>query len=1105
MSDLKRLMRLTAAMPAVFALSLLATPAQAQDGADEESVEEITVTGSRIRRDEYSSPSPIQVLDVDSSRQLGISSISEMLQRSTVANGAQIDASLNTNAGNSNATEAPPTGGVGSSSIDLRGLGPERTLILVNGRRMGSVGVRGAPAQPDVNLIPFAMVERVEVLTEGVSAVYGADAVAGVVNVILRDEFEGLEVTANTELPTDNGGDVAQMSVIAGTVSDRGSFTFGAEYYTRSRVKTGDRKFSDCYREINETEAGDILSVCYQTFFDNVILAPGTVDAVSGAAADDDWIFYSPGVTNLNRPNYSTWTANPGLVDPQTVDPSFGNRGSFANFGFYDFYNDQDERRQADLVGELDRISLVTTGKVNMDWWANEEVYFEAYYLNSQTFSRASTEQIFPDILGMIPQIDVNGNVVVSQTDMAWAADQLDPNEFLDDGVTPNPQFNQCDPNAAAGFAPGENIPGSAFPCTGALQTAAGQPILVANPLNPLGIDALPILTLESLPQTRDVERQQARFVTGLRGDFGDSSWTYDAFFSYDRGVGFQAQPILFENNLILATQTLRLNAAGEVECGVPNPTSGFGGFDTPNACVPLDIFGVNSNGNPWTGGETGEGVLTAAEEAYLIGNRTNRTVVEQTMVSGYATGDLFELGGRLVAGAIGAEFRTDTITSQNDITGVNGFNAAENPLQEGETFGERDIFEVFGEINIPLHDTLNFDGAVRFTDEENFGNETTWRARLAWAPLDYLTLSASAGTSFRAPNLREQFLADQGGGIGGGNDPCLNANIQAADPTSAETQLVIGRCIDSGVSYVDSDNDGFLDTTVLGTQGVTTIPISTGGSTELEAETSDSVTATVQFSQPWSDAFDLDIALSYWAIQINNTVEEPEADFIINQCFGNDELPDFNNNAFCGLLTRPTTGNPASRIINFVDVSFINIGEETARGIDLNTRLLYSFDNAGIDLSWATATTNALEQETEVFGPEDRDDNVGEIGTPEWKFTSTLSLRKNAWEILMQNRFIGEGQQDGTEDFAANTRFAEGLNGVLSRDVDSVDSIWYTDLSVTYLADMWSVSLGVNNLFDEFPPLIDVSEGPNRNNAVSSTGYDFFGRTVFGTVSIAF
>lgn len=1044
MFRVNHLMHLIAGLPLVFAY--IHIPAQAQDDEDEkDSAEEIIVTGTRIRHDEYSSPSPIQVFDVETSRQLGITSIDEMLQRATVSNGKQIDASF-TNSFSNVAADAPPSGGVGSSSVNLRGLGPERTLVLINGRRLGSNGVRGAPAQPDINMIPFAMVERVEVLTEGVSAVYGADAVAGVVNIILRDEFEGFEMTATTKVPSDPGGDITSFSMIAGAAGEHASAQFSAEYFNRQRISAGQRDYSQCVVNIAVTQAGEILSNCFNTLADNLIFAAGIVDAITGAAADDVWILFSRGVTNLNRPNFGTWTAQPGIVDPSTIDPSFGNFGSQTNRAFLDFYSDNDERRRSDLIFENERFSLVSTGKVNLDFWANDEVYYEAYYLNSQIFSIGPIEQIFPDIVAMIPQEDANGNIIVDAT---------------------------------------------------------GAPVLVANPLNPLGVNTVPILTLESLPQTRDVEREQARFVLGTRGDFGDTSWIYDGFVSYDRGIGSQTQPILFENNLILATQTLRMNAAGQLVCGVTNPTGGIFGFDTPEACVPLDIFGVNSDFGPLDGGAFGDGVLTDAEIAFLIGNRTNRTVVEQTMVSGYATGDLFAIGDRTIAAAIGAEYRKDEIASQNDLIGVKGLNAAEIPLQEGETIGSRDITEVFGEISVPLLDSLSFDAAVRFTDEENFGSETTWRARIAWAPADYFSLSGSAGTSFRAPNLREQFLADQGGAIGGSNDPCQNQNI--IDPTSAQTQLLISRCIDSGIVFTDSDGDGLPDTTILGTLGTTTIPISTGGNSNLKAETSDSYSATVKFNQVWTDAFDLDIALSYWSVDIDDTVSEPNAAFIISQCFTNPDLPDFNNNGFCRLLSRPGTGLPFD-ILNFVDVSFINIGNQTAKGIDLNTRLLYSFDTLGVDISWVTATTRQTEQEIEIFGPEDRDDNLGEIGFPKFKFNSTLSLRKNNWDLMIHNRFIGKGQQDVTQADAPDLRFAEGVAGVLSHPVNSVDSVWYTDLSLTYLGDAWSVTVGATNLFDKNPPLIDArrGNGPNRNGAVTTAGYDFFGRTAFVTVELA-
>lgn len=1025
--------RLSWASPLGLAAILFISPVYAQDAADEDAVEEITVTGSRIKRDAFSSPSPIQVLDVEAGRKIGISSIADLLQRATVTSGQQIDASINTGSGNFNATEAPTTGGVGSNSIDLRGLGPERTLVMLNGRRLGSNGVRGAPAQPDIAMIPFALVERVEILTEGVSAVYGADAVAGVVNVILRDEFEGLEFLINTEQPQHDGGDVQQISMIAGVTSDRGSFQFAAEVYDRTRIRTGDRNFAKCFRDIDVREDGSIESICRSGFFDN-----------NGFRSDFSLAFYTPGSTNIGVPNWSDGSVLPwDPSNPLVADPGGENR-----FPFIDFYNDQDERRHADLVGELERFSLVTTGKLSLDFWANEELFFEAMYLNNKVFSIAGTEQIFPDLLGRIPEEDANGNIIVDAT---------------------------------------------------------GAPILVDNPLNPFPDDFTPIITLDSIPQTRDVEREQSRFVLGLRGDIGESGWSYEVFGSYDRGIGFQAQPILIEPHFQLAIHNIRVDASGNVICGISGNTSSIGfGFITAEQCVPWDF----NNDDLFTGGPTGEGVFTAEEENFFIGNRTNRTVVEQEVASAFATGDLFAIGDRMIAAAIGVEYRKDTIASQNDVIGVLALNAAENPLQEGETIGARHLFEVFGEVAIPLLDTLDLDAAVRFTDEENFGSETTWRARLAWQPTDYLMLSGTFGTSFRAPNLREQFLADQFGGVGGSLDPCIFANISQlvgnngdADP---QVQLVINNCIASGVVFTDSDGNGLLDTTPLGSSGVTTIPVSTGGNATLKAETSDTTTFTVKFSQPWFESFDLDLAVSYFNIQIENTVAQPDATFILNGCFTDPDFPN-GTSGFCNLLTRAGGNvNPQANFINFVDVSFINIGEETAEGFDINTRLNFSLFDTRVDVIWSTVTTHLLEREIETFDPSDRDDNVGEIGFAEWKVTSTLGVHYNDWELLMQNRYISSGQQDNTDVLTPG----QGLfsaDGIGSRDLDSIPAIWYTDLSLTYGQDTWSATLGITNLADKEPPLVHSFGGPNRNNAVSSAGYDFFGRTWFASVAVGF
>ena len=256
MSTRKSWLRLLSAWPLVAGLSLFIAPVQAQEGGDiqediadrESGIEEITVTGSRIARDEFSTTTPIQVLNTEAAQRLGIVSISELLQKSTAASGTQIDGSISTNAGQTNASEAPADGGVGSACINLRGLGCERTLVLVNGKRLGLAGIRGAPPQPDINMIPIGMVEGVDLLTGGLSTVYGADAVAGVVNVRMKKDFEGINFTFNTDQPADEGGEIYQASLVGGVGSDSGNITFGMEYSRQERVRTGDRSYSSCLR-----------------------------------------------------------------------------------------------------------------------------------------------------------------------------------------------------------------------------------------------------------------------------------------------------------------------------------------------------------------------------------------------------------------------------------------------------------------------------------------------------------------------------------------------------------------------------------------------------------------------------------------------------------------------------------------------------------------------------------------------------------------------------------------------------------------------------------------------------------------------------------------
>lgn len=184
--------------------------AQAQEDASADRVEGVTVTGSRIKRPNIESASPITVIDHASIVDAGITDIGNLIQRMPSMSGSPIGTTTN-------------NGGNGSVQVDIRGMGVDRTVTLINGKRTVDGG--------DYQTIPTTMIERVEVLKDGASAVYGADAVAGVVNIITRRDFEGLEVNLQTADFFDmDSGSQSTAGFIAGKAFDTGHFVFGAEY-----------------------------------------------------------------------------------------------------------------------------------------------------------------------------------------------------------------------------------------------------------------------------------------------------------------------------------------------------------------------------------------------------------------------------------------------------------------------------------------------------------------------------------------------------------------------------------------------------------------------------------------------------------------------------------------------------------------------------------------------------------------------------------------------------------------------------------------------------------------------------------------------------------
>ncbi|PIW58641.1 TonB-dependent receptor [Shewanella sp. CG12_big_fil_rev_8_21_14_0_65_47_15] len=194
-------------------------------------VERIEVTGSRIQRQDMETASPVTVIDAAAIKAEGFTSVDQMLQVQTSMAGAAIGSTTN-------------NGADGVAQVDLRGMGSQRTLVLLNGRRMVNSG-SGADSSVDLNSIPVAMIARVEILKDGASAVYGSDAIAGVVNIITKKDFEGFQFDFNGSGTDKGDGQSGDVSALYGFNTDGGNYTFGAAYSDRRGVIQGDRSWTE--------------------------------------------------------------------------------------------------------------------------------------------------------------------------------------------------------------------------------------------------------------------------------------------------------------------------------------------------------------------------------------------------------------------------------------------------------------------------------------------------------------------------------------------------------------------------------------------------------------------------------------------------------------------------------------------------------------------------------------------------------------------------------------------------------------------------------------------------------------------------------------------
>lgn len=988
----------------------------------------ILVTGSRIRRDSFTSTAPLQVIDAEEIRDAGLIDTAQILQQTTVAQGVQLDSTIT--------STFVTDGGPGANNISLRGLNPDQTLVLINGRRFAPAGVEGAPALPDVNLIPSSMIQRIDILLDGASSVYGSDAVAGVVNVILRDDFDGLQVDGFISVPEESGGGSQRWNILMGDSNERSNFVFAVEFFAQDELNVNDRDYNRdpdsglyCNRDISLDADGNTLSECEGSIINRIRLYSAFRDG------NLDFTFYDPAL-------FGTDVYGGGAESrPLLVGTGFG-LGNSSDLAFRSSYLEGED----DMIPESQRYSMFFTGERELDPIFGVDgvtAFIEASHSNSQTYVKNG----------------YHGQIFAS-------------------------------------------VPAS-------------------NPFNPFNVDVVPIFHSPVERSNIDVEVQQTRFMGGLRGDFAflnAPEWSYEVFSGYTRSMGYSSRPAIDEARLRHTIYTSRDDGTGNIICGTPQDAELFG-FLGPDECVPVNLFDQGLYPND---AQTNTGFGSAAEREYLEIRRTVTTRVDQKIAGGFVTGPLFQLPAGDLSVVVGTEWREDSLDSGVDTVAAQG--RAAGFFADRRSRGSVNLWEVYGEVSIPVVSGVQFaeditvDLAGRLTDHEFYGQNETYSARASWSLTDYLTFRGTYGTSFRAPNTRELFLGGQTGFTSGFADPCVvptAANVGGSyDPSQDDRDpQVLANCIAEGV-----------DPTSLGLGGVPSIESFRAGNPGLEPETSTAISYGFVFEQPFFSAFDATFGLTYFDIEVEDSIAIPGTAFALNQCYNS---PNFPNDPFCARRQR----DPQTDFLAFVDNTPFNVATQSTTGIDLNGRFNYDvpqkfFGGFNIDLNtvwtWNDEVLNQTTSQSVV------NNFVGDWGNPEWRGTVNTRFTKGDWSVLWRARYLGEQASifndttpGSSQPYGQRIYAACEIAGCVADPADpstpwreftsvvtSADAVWYQDLSMSYSQDTWVIRAGVNNLFDEDPALTDQDASgdvQNTSNAVLGSGYDLLGRRFFLNVTKQF
>jgi iron complex outermembrane recepter protein len=1035
-----RLMRST--MLAGFAATV-AAPAFAQETDDVASDDVIVVTGSRLKDANVGSTSPVTTIGSEAFDIRGTTDVVDLLN--TLPQIITTGGSQNTGFAN---------GANGTSTVNLRGLGATRTLVLVDGKRLPYGSPTAGGFASDINLVPAQLVERVEITTGGGSAVYGSDAIAGVANFILKKDFEGFEIDGLFGFAqSGNGSELAQSLIsdagfdpVTGSVTDNETFDISGIMGANIDGGRGNVTAYFRYLHSNGTLMGnrDFSQVALFGF------GPTNADVVGFGSNQ------GPFPTTFNVGAILDGSDNPiPLVDAggNTLLNSAGDplvSGAFSlnpdGSGFTDGFNNAFNFNPLNpLRRAVERFNAGFSG--NYDITDNVNAYMSFGFTQSNSPQQIAPSAAFGSSINRVncdnPLLSAELLARICGTDTGGGVFSRD----IADGTTD-------------GFAPAE----------------------------------IRRRFVEGGPRTDDRTLTNFRIVGGFTGTTFDE-WEWDVFGQF---ASTSLQRLQFNQ----VTSTNVSKALDIVDDGSGNPVcrSFLDGSDTN--CIPfVTAFDPNATFDP-------------ALQQYLDTPSLTNGNIQQTVFGGTIQNNLERYGMKspfaenAATILFGVEYRRDQLSTQGDATNAQGLligaGGVINP-----TNGKTEVWELFMETAIPLIEgmeyieELSITGAYRYSNYNsrnirdnitggNFSN-STFAAGLSWTPTEDIRLRGQYQRAIRAPNVGNLFLP-QNGGLVTLNDPC--AGIAGTPPPGQVPTATAAQCANTG-----------LPTTLFGLVPPDSgqLNVLTGGNPDLTPETANTWTVGAIITPRQVEG--LTVSIDYFNIALKDVIGNIPTSFTLNTCLQTGDPQ------FCGLINRGTDGSLTQlpRTSNNIVATSQNIAAANTRGIDGRVTYSYDFDKWG-SFNWDYNASYYLASTTLPVPGQGEFDCAGlynaSCGNPTSEYrhslTTTYTTNYNV-QLSVVWRYLS-----GVDRVAS----VDGPTGAITLDPDSIaariPAYNYFDVAAFWdVAENVRLRAGVNNLLDKDPPFVPAFAlvGPTGNSSGNTYpgNYDVIGRFIFVGANVRF